>query len=230
MNALSHIPQALRPDFKKAETQALWIAVAIHLLIFVIYSFNYASMGESVVVSKLKIRLGEGNINSPGIVFAPEAPEPQYMITDETSAATEAVVESPVPIPEGAVPEDAVPLRKARQVYFAPEILAGSSYGNSGDGQLKAENYLQLLGYLVQERAVVETPASLKGSAVLNLHINREGYVVSYRLKKGSGHTALDNAAINFARNAMKEPLPPPPKSFDPKAKILKYDFTIYYD
>lgn len=214
----------LRKKFKNKKTRALWASIFLHLLILVILAIDLSQSSfddDATIVSKLEIQLGTGYEVSI-------MPESEVTVYDTLPNLMTMVAESELaPVTK----EAAQPTKQIKNDPTQPTIKkrSGSNYGNSVSGLVKAEDYLQLLGYLVQERALANIPR-VKGRAVLNLHINRQGYVVKYALKKSSTQKEINNAAVEFAKKAMIEPLPPAPKNFDPKSKILKYDFTIYYD
>ncbi len=229
-----------KPIPKRLGMKAFTLALLLHFGLLAFYGFGFGGFDNGVIVSKLKIRLGDSTSipEKSFISMNMDDEDLQYELADDASSPQTATAEKPQGKNNKTAKnltnsEPAAGKQPEKTVRVEPPARGqrpGSAYGNANNGLVKAENYLQLLGYFVQEGAIVHTPTSLKGKAVLNLHINREGYVTEYELKKSSGYKALDNAAINFARRAMQSPLPPAPQNFESDAKILKYDFTIYYD
>lgn len=68
------------------------------------------------------------------------------------------------------------------------------------------------------------------GTALVRFTFRRDGTVIGVELVRGSGHAALDQAALSTLRRA--SPLPPPPASVagDPITLTLPLQFSLDQD
>ena len=132
---------------------------------------------------------------------------------------------------EPVAKKPAAPKEVVKKLGKKPGFLNAKVAGNSKIAKkTKPKDYLELLQYAVQERSQIHNiDPNLRGKAVLRLVFNRQGYVLTYKLKQSTGEEILDEAAEKLAKNLMEKPLPPVPASFERGEEILQYDFAVSY-
>jgi protein TonB len=154
----------------------------------------------------------------------PEA-MPQEAVSQQ--AALQEVAARTVAPPPPPRPDHTPKMRKTRKSAAATPAVsgaggragketrgdAGSGKDRSGGGNPGAADYTaRLLAWLQRHKRYPREAMTRRdqGTALLYFEIGPRGQVLSYRLRRSSGHEALDQEALALIRRAQPLPAPPP--------------------
>ena len=189
-------------------SQTLILSVLFHAALLLVMPKNNVLDIDIPVELKIDILLEE---KKPEIISPRKKPIPK---------PTPKPIPKPTPKP---IPEP-IPEPIAKQV--APEIIDNKNIQSNSNKVRVIKNsideYSAKITIAIKKQQKYPRMAlnrNWQGSVIIELKFNKNGTVISSKVKKSSGHKILDKEALNMTKRAMPFPMPP---------KILKSKiFTV---
>ena len=164
---------------------------------------------------------------------APEPPIEPTPLIEETAEQTESEDQEPVQSePEPAEASAAAPAQASTGFEAPPSpIAAAPEIGAAEEVRHNAVRNWQsdVLAHLAHRKRYPRAArrAEEEGVAVINLTMNRNGYVIDYALVESSGSATLDAEATSLIERAQPFPPPPPEVEGDTITLVVPIDFSL---
>lgn len=164
---------------------------------------------------------------------APEPPIEPTPLIEETTEQTESEDQEPVQSePEPAEATAAAPAQTSAGFEAPPSpIAAAPEIGAAEEARQNTVRNWQsdVLAHLARRKRYPRAArrAGEEGVAVINLTMNRSGYVVDYALIESSGSARLDAEATALIERAQPFPPPPPEVAGNTITLVVPIDFAL---
>ncbi len=202
---------------------ALFLALAVHLTVFMAYQPSMKSGGEEFSQKSLVINLKKitfpPNVNPSPIVppkvepLPKEKPKPKVKPQPKLEVKPSPIVK-PVKIQEPQV----------KKLQYSSSTNTASV--NKGlNTSLKRSYESQLLAWLHRHKEYpnIARRRSQEGSVILKFTINAEGKLLSHEITQASEHAVLNSAVVKMIKKA--SPMPPVPEAL--RRDQVKFSYTI---